>query len=143
MNATDVISYFNGTKETFQQPLLYIGIVIVILVVLLLIFILKIFKKPSNKMKGGKQDMAKPKKKVKETDVDFEENYIDDLENGQDDFSEEEPNDDDEASKKVLALENALESYHRAIEVNKKYIKKIWERVKVLEDNFKILSESR
>ena len=34
-----------------------------------------------------------------------------------------------------------LESCHKGILTNQKYVKKVWERLKVLEDNFKLLYE--
>lgn len=96
-------------------------------------------------MKGGKRQMGRPKKVKAETqDEGFEDGYLEDLDKIKDvDQAEEEQEPQDESSEKLKELEEEILNLEKVIITNKKYIIKIWQRVKELEDHFRIFTESK
>ncbi len=83
--------------------------------------------------------MSKPKKETEpEETEDINEGFIDELE-GED--KEKESDNQEDWRSYLDKLQSILDKHQKGIAVNQKYIRKIWERVKELEANFKILLE--
>ncbi len=89
----------------------------------------------------------KTKKKSELEDVEYpdeveEEGFIDELDDEKEEEKEVPEIEPKEEWKKVTdVLESVADKHGKSISINQKYIKKIWEKVKELEDNFKLLIE--
>ncbi len=94
----------------------------------------------SRKMKGGIKKGKMPRKKKESVD-DFDMAFIPELDADEEDI--EQPPEDSNFSSDLKAIYAELEKHEKAITVNQKYIKKIWEKVKEIEDNFRLLYESK
>lgn len=121
-----------------------IGILVgIILGIVLTKIIHSLFFSNSNNLKGGKKEMAGKKKikKSKTSSNELGENYLDeldDIENNGSDEQEEVP-EENQILDQLQDIENRLEKYENGITINQKYIKKIWDKLKELEENFNLL----
>jgi len=141
-----IITFFN-----IDQFRLIANLILFIFIFLVAIFLIRILFKIIRKMfpkklKGGNEQMAKPKKvKTKPEAIDeLEDDYLKDLDDDGGDMEEEtEEESQDLESDKLKDLEMKIETYEKAITTNQKYIKKIWDKVKELEENFRLLYERK
>jgi len=144
MNITEISSMIR-TDVLSGSPTFFFGLVMGILFIIISIPIcLTLLKGGKSKMAGKKKD--KKSKKSEAIQDELGGDYLaelDDIENGSDEEDIEEPTEGNEVLEKFEALENKLEKYENGIAVNQKYIKKIWQRVKELEDNFNILIQQK
>jgi len=148
MNVTGIIDTVKLSLD-IGEPTFYVGVgvgAIAILIVFVMSFLFnKIF--PLNKVKGGDKKMGRPKgiknKSTEDNDFESESGFIQELDDHPEDTEEVEEEIVDSTSDKWKIVESKIDVLENAITTNQKYIKKIWERVKDLEDNFKILIEKK
>ena len=122
--------------------LLIISVIIFISIVNIIRWIIiSLFSKT---MKEGYKKMVKSKNTTaKKTEDELEEGFIEELDDDGEEDENEEGMIEDKTDQRIDKLELNQEKIEKAISTNQKYIRKIWNKIKVQENNFKLLYEAK